>query len=148
MKDNYVKLTFAAIGENVATSRMVLSSLLAGYDLSLSALDELKIALSEAVSNSIIHGYGEDASQMVTVEFTIADDILTLAVIDQGVGIADIKQAMEPTFSTRPEHMGLGFVFMDSFMDSLEVVSTLGHGTTVLMKRSLKSEQLFKPTAV
>ena len=138
MKDNFVKISFSAIGENVALSRIALSSFLAGYDLPLSSLDELKIALSEAVSNAIIHGYDEDPSQIVTVEFLLNDDLLSLKIIDDGAGIADIKKAMEPAFSSKSEHMGLGFVFMDSFTDMLTVTSTLGHGTTVQMQRSLK----------
>ena len=138
MKDNFVKISFSAIGENVALSRIALSSFLAGYDLPLSSLDELKIALSEAVSNAIIHGYDEDPSQIVTVEFLLNDDLLSLKIIDDGAGIADIKKAMEPAFSSKSEHMGLGFVFMDSFTDKLTVTSTLGHGTTVQMQRSLK----------
>ena len=138
MKDNFVRIEFSAIGENVALSRIALSSFLSGFDLPLSSLDELKIALSEAVSNAIIHGYSEDPTQIVTVEFTLSADILTLTVIDHGVGIADIKKAMEPAYSSKSEHMGLGFVFMDSFSDELKVASTLGHGTTVQMRRSLK----------
>lgn len=138
MRDNFVSIQFSAMGENVALSRMALSSFLAGFDLPLADLDELKIALSEAVSNAIIHGYNEDASRIVTVEFKLHDDLLTLTVIDDGVGIADVKKAMEPTFSSKSDHMGLGFVFMDSFMDKLEVTSTLGHGTRVQMLRSLK----------
>ena len=138
MKDNFVRIEFSAIGENVALSRIAISSFLAGYDLPLSALDEIKIALSEAVSNAIIHGYNEDPAKIVTVEFKLTSDILTLNIIDHGVGIADIKKAMEPAFSSKSEHMGLGFVFMDSFSDELNVTSTLGHGTTVQMRRSLK----------
>lgn len=138
MRDNFVSIQFSAMGENVALSRMALSSFLAGFDLPLADLDELKIALSEAVSNAVIHGYNEDASQIVTVEFKLQDDLLVLTVIDEGVGIADVKKAMEPTFSSKSDHMGLGFVFMDSFMDKLEVTSTLGHGTKVVMMRSLK----------
>ncbi len=138
MKDNFVRMDFSAIGENVALSRIALSSFLSGFDLPLSVLDELKIALSEAVSNAVIHGYNEDASKTVRVEFSLLGDVLTLRIIDDGVGIADIKKAMEPAFSSKSEHMGLGFVFMDSFSDELDVTSTLGHGTTVQMRRSLK----------
>ncbi len=138
MRDTLVSIKFTAMGDNVALSRMALSSFLAGFDLPLADLDELKIALSEAVSNAIIHGYNEDASRIVTVEFKLQDDLLVLTVIDDGVGIADVKKAMEPTFSSKSDHMGLGFVFMDSFMDKLEVTSTLGHGTRVQMLRSLK----------
>ena len=138
MKDNFVRMDFSAIGENVALSRIARSSFLSGFDLPRSVLDELKIALSEAVSNAVIHGYNEDASKTVRVEFSLLGDVLTLRIIDDGVGIADIKKAMEPAFSSKSEHMGLGFVFMDSFSDELDVTSTLGHGTTVQMRRSLK----------
>ena len=100
-------------------------------------MDEIKIALSEAVSNSMIHGYQGDENQEVTVILEVKDRILTIQVIDTGVGIADIPQAMEPAFSTREEHMGLGFVFMQTFMDTIDVQSQPGEGTTVTLYKQL-----------
>ena len=136
-KDNRVMVKVKSIGENVALVRMLTSGFLYPYDLAFEALDEIKIALSEAVSNSMIHGYQGDENQEVTVILEVKDRILTIQVIDTGVGIADIPQAMEPAFSTREEHMGLGFVFMQTFMDTIDVQSQPGEGTTVTLYKQL-----------
>ena len=137
VKDNSVTLKVKSIGENVSLVRMVVSGFLFPYDLTFEALDEIKIALSEAVSNCIIHGYENAEDQEVTVKMEVKEHQLTIQVIDTGIGIADIEQAMEPAFSTREEHMGLGFVFMQTFMDRIEVYSQPGQGTTVLLHKTL-----------
>lgn len=137
-KENRVVLHVKSIGENVALVRMVASGFLFPYDLTMEALDEIKIALSEAVSNSIIHGYERDPNQEITVILEVQGEQLMLQVIDCGVGIADIEQAMQPAFSTREDHMGLGFVFMQTFMDGVEVHSKQQEGTTVTMYKQLE----------
>ena len=109
----------------------------AKINLTLDVLDEIKIALSEAVSNSMIHGYNNAENRIVTVTMAVQNRNLTIQVQDDGVGIADIAQAMEPAFSTREEHMGLGFVFMQTFMDDIDVFSEPGKGTTVIMHKKL-----------
>lgn len=137
LKDNFVRVELKSIGENVAIARVLLSSFLVQYDLHLDELDELKIALSEAVSNSIIHGYQERDDQLVVVTAEVINGELSLVVEDHGVGIGDIALAMEPAFSTREEHMGLGFVFMQTFMDEVTVFSQVGEGTKVVMRKQL-----------
>lgn len=140
-KDNRVALKVKSIGENVSLVRMVASGFLYPYDLTLDALDEIKIALSEAVSNCMIHGYGDREDEEVTVTMAVENRQLTIQVEDHGIGIADIAQAMEPAYSTREEHMGLGFVFMQTFMDHIEVFSTPGEGTTVVMQKLLPATE-------
>jgi stage II sporulation protein AB (anti-sigma F factor) len=135
--DNQVTLQIKSIGENVSLVRMMAGGFLYAYDLTLDVLDEIKIALSEAVSNSMIHGYNNAENRIVTVTMAVQNRNLTIQVQDDGVGIADIAQAMEPAFSTREEHMGLGFVFMQTFMDDMEVLSEPGEGTTVIMHKKL-----------
>ena len=135
--DNQVTLQIKSIGENVSLVRMMAGGFLYAYDLTLDVLDEIKIALSEAVSNSMIHGYNNAENRIVTVTMAVQNRNLTIQVQDDGVGIADIAQAMEPAFSTREEHMGLGFVFMQTFMDDMEVLSAPGEGTTVIMHKKL-----------
>lgn len=135
--DNQVTLQIKSIGENVSLVRMMAGGFLYAYDLTLDVLDEIKIALSEAVSNSMIHGYNNAENRIVMVTMTVENRNLTIQVQDDGVGIADIAQAMEPAFSTREEHMGLGFVFMQTFMDDIEVISAPGEGTTVIMHKKL-----------
>ena len=136
-KENQVQIKIKSIGENVALVRMLASGFLYPYDLTIEILDEIKIALSEAVSNSIIHGYQDAEDKEITVEMEIHQRLLTIRVIDTGIGIIDIAQAIEPTFSTREEHMGLGFVFMQTFMDHVEVLSEPGKGTTVILEKKL-----------
>ncbi len=135
--DNRVTLSMKSIGENVSLVRMMASGFLYPYDLTLDVLDEIKIALSEAVSNCMIHGYNNAEDETVIVTMEVQDRHLTIQVQDTGVGIADIAQAMEPAFSTREEHMGLGFVFMQTFMDEIEVLSEPSKGTTVVMQKQL-----------
>ena len=137
VKENRVVLHVKSIGENVALVRMVASGFLIPYDLTMEELDEIKIALSEAVTNCIIHGYEEQPDKEFTVLLEVQNQLLTIQVSDTGVGISDIAQAMLPAFSTRSEHMGLGFVFMQTFMDGVEVVSSPGEGTTVTMYKRL-----------
>ena len=136
-KENRVVLHVKSIGENVALVRMVASGFLFPYDLTMEELDEIKIALSEAVTNCIIHGYQEQADKEIVVTLDVKHQMLMMQVTDYGAGIADITQAMLPAFSTKAEHMGLGFVFMQTFMDGVEVQSHIGFGTTVTMYKHL-----------
>ncbi|NLI92216.1 MAG: anti-sigma F factor [Peptococcaceae bacterium] len=139
MKVNKLSLTFSSVPENVTIARMLASSLGAQLDLPINELEELKVAVSEAVSNAIIHGYSNNPDNFVTLEFEASSEKLRIDVIDQGCGIPDVKQAMQASFSTDPERMGLGFIFMQSFMDELRVQSEVGKGTKVSMVKNLKN---------
>ena len=145
-KSNYLKLEIQAQAENVALVRLALSGFLSRYDLSIEVMEEIKIALSEAVTNAIIHGYGNREENMVAIEFRYRDSELEIVVKDDGVGIEDVKKAMEVAYSTKAEHMGLGFAFMGSFTDHLQVESKVGQGTVVHMRRRL--EDAFVKNAV
>jgi stage II sporulation protein AB (anti-sigma F factor) len=137
---NRVKMCFPSNSENVAIARVAAAAFAAQLDLTLNDIDEIKVAVSEAVSNAVIHGYGDKPGE---IEFTmsLADNQLEFIITDHGKGIADIKQARQPSFSTDPERMGLGFVFMESFMDDLEVVSAVDQGTTVRMTKKFETFQ-------
>ena len=137
MKENQLVLTFSSLAENVSIARMLIASIGAQLDLPLNDIEELKVAVSEAVSNAIIHGYRGESGRLVLLELEINQESLKITVSDEGCGIADVEQAMQPAFSTDPERMGLGFVFMQSFMDELEVDSTVNQGTTVTMVKYL-----------
>lgn len=139
-KENFIKIDFLSLADNVALARVLIASLVARIDITLNDLEEIKVAVSEAVSNAIIHGYQGSAEQLVTVKATIKNNTLTVTIEDQGIGIEDIKQAMSPAFSTDPERMGLGFVFMQSFMDKVKVISTPGKGTKVVLEKNLTDE--------
>lgn len=138
---NEVSLDFAAKGENVALARSLVAALVANcrepaWDITVSMLEEIKVAVSEAVSNAIIHGYCSAPGKTVRMHLWQYKYALVISIIDDGVGIADVKRAMEPDFTTGAEHLGLGFAFMNSFMDEVMVDSAPGRGTQVtLLKR-------------
>ncbi|NPV26258.1 MAG: anti-sigma F factor [Firmicutes bacterium] len=134
---NQMKIEFLSIPENVAFSRVVVASFAAQLDFTLNDLEEIKVATSEAVSNSIIHGYENQPIGMVRIKATIDDRTLEIIVEDDGKGIADIELATQPAYSSDPERMGLGFVFMKSFMDQIEVTSEVNKGTQVRLIKSL-----------
>ncbi len=137
---NEVRLELAALGENVALARSFAASFaLSGWDLTLPVLEEIKVAVSEAVSNAIIHGYGAPTAGQEYVHMRLCryQRGLLVEISDSGVGIADIRQAMEPDFTTKPEHLGLGFAFMNTFMDMVRVESAPGAGTKVQLVRLL-----------
>ena len=138
---NRLEIAFSSIGENVSLSRMLIAATAATLDFTINDLEELKVAVSEAVSNAIIHGYDNQPDQMVEMSALLYEDRLEIQVKDYGVGIPDIEKAMEPGYSRSPERMGLGFAFMSSFMDKLEVVSVPGEGTTVSMTKYLPESE-------
>lgn len=139
MKVNKMSFTFSSLPENVTISRMLASALGAQLDLQINELEELKVAVSEAVSNAIIHGYANNPDYFVTLELEATSDKVTIIVIDKGCGIPDVKQAMQASFSTDPERMGLGFIFMQSFTDELSVESEINNGTKVIMVKKLNT---------
>ena len=141
MKVNNMNFTFSSLPENVTISRMLASALGAQLDLPINELEELKVAVSEAVSNAIIHGYNNNPDNFVTLELEASAEKIIIQVIDTGCGIPDVKQAMQASYSTDPERMGLGFIFMQSFMDELKVESEVNQGTKVIMVKNLKNLQ-------
>jgi len=141
MNVNKMNFTFSSLPENVTISRMLASALGSQLQLPLNELEELKVAVSEAVSNAIIHGYKNCPDKFVTLEMEASPEKILIRVIDTGYGIADVKQAMQASFTTDPERMGLGFIFMQSFMDELQVESQLDQGTTVTMIKHVKNLQ-------
>lgn len=136
---NQIKLSLLSSNENVGFARAAAAAFAAQLELTLTEIDEIKVAVSEAVSNAVIHGYGADTQEPRYVELTMIlyADKLEFTVIDYGRGIANIEEARQPSYSSDPERMGLGFVFMESFMDELEVKSELNQGTTVRMAKML-----------
>ncbi len=132
---NKAVLEFNSRPENVAFARVAVAAFAAQVDFTLSDLEEIKVAVSEAVTNAIIHGYDNNPCCMVRLEMKIVEEFMELEIIDNGKGIEDITRAMEPAYSTDPERMGLGFAFMQSFMENLKVSSSPGKGTRVKMSR-------------
>lgn len=141
---NEIKLVFPADSRNEGLSRSVVSSFAAQLDPSVSEVGEIKTAVSEAVTNCIVHAYRGTASDKSKIEMTVRaleDNTLYIKIRDSGCGIPDVKKAMEPLYTSAPEEerAGLGFAVMESFMDSVTVRSKPDKGTTVVMKRKILS---------
>lgn len=134
---NKMVFRFLSQSANVSLARLMASALAAERDTTVTDLDEIKVAVSEAVSNAIIHGYDNAPDCYVEMTLALTRQQLVISIHDDGKGIADIEQAMKPDFSSIEQRMGLGFAFMQSFMDEVEVVSELGRGTTVTLRKNL-----------
>src|SRR5690554_6648595 len=130
MERNYMKLEFLSKSSNESFARVVVAAFASQLDPTLEELSDIKTAVSEAVTNAIIHGY-EYGEGIIIVEAKIIDNEIEILVEDKGMGIADIKQAMEPFYTSKPnlERSGMGFTVMETFMDSLEIESKKGEGT-------------------
>ncbi len=156
MVKNEMDLRFDARSENEAFARVAVAAFVSALNPTLEELSDIKTAVSEAVTNAIIHGYkiygveeeellaeriadGFAVMPQVILHGRIEGDVLALVIRDEGCGIANIEQAMEPLYTTKPDldRSGMGFSFMEAFMDDLEVESVVGQGTTVHMKKKL-----------
>ncbi len=154
---NEMEIIFDGISNNESLARMSVAAFVSSANPTLEEIADIKTAVSEAVTNAIIHGYenfyGYDKCGgrrleepkfhpgKVRLHCLLEEEMLHIEVTDKGKGIEDIDQAMEPLFTTKPEleRSGMGFAFMEAFMDELEVESTPGQGTTVRMKKKMGS---------
>ena len=136
MRKNEMKLEFDSRSCNEGFARVAVAAFLTQLNPTLEEVADVKTAVSEAVTNVIIHAYDRE-EEKVLVHCWIEDEPLWIEVIDHGRGIADVAQAMEPLYTTRPEleRSGMGFSFMEAFMDEVQVESELGKGTIVRMKK-------------
>lgn len=132
---NRFRLEFPSRPENIALARVTVAAFAAQLDPTVEELNDLKGAVSEAVANAIVHGYGNAPDGIVVVEGILYGDAIEVRVEDSGKGMEDVTRAMEPEFSTDPERLGLGFSFMQSFMDNVEVESSPERGTRVVMRK-------------
>lgn len=137
-KENWVRLEFPSRSENEEYARVAAAMFASRLDPTLEEINDIKTAVSEAVTNCIIHGYAK-ASGIIYLELWIEETDLFIKVRDEGCGILDVKQAMEPMYTTDPagERSGMGFSFMEAFMDGVEVWSEPDRGTTVTMKKRI-----------
>lgn len=136
---NEMTIIFDSRPTNEALARVAVASFCTQLNPTLEEVSDLKTAVSEAVTNCIIHGY-EGEVHKIQVDCRLSGQKLTVDVIDHGVGIADIQKAMEPMFTTKPDkdRSGMGFTFMEAFMDEVLVESEVGRGTTVHMKKIIR----------
>lgn len=133
---NNMKIQFLNKSANEGFARVAVAAFVSQLDVTVEQLADIKTAVSEAVTNSIVHGY-EGMKGYITVECEICDDEVTVKVSDCGKGISDIDLARQPLYTSRPEleRSGMGFTVMETFMDEVSVKSSLGLGTEVLMKK-------------
>jgi len=150
-KENNMTLEFDAKSENESLARIAVASFLTEIDPTVEEINDIKTAVSEAVTNSIVHGYNEGPGKitlkckLVCNQYEKQDtytvsSFITIEIRDLGVGITNIEKAREPLFTTKPEfeRSGMGFMFMEMFMNKVDVISEPGKGTTVIMEKKLK----------
>ena len=137
-----MKVEFDSISDNEAFARVTVAAFMSRMNPSIEEVADVKTAVSEAVTNAIIHGY-EGEVHTITIFGQIEEEVLELRITDRGVGIPDIEKAMEPLYTSRPEleRSGMGFLFMEAFMDEVQVQSSPGEGTTVLMKKKIRKSE-------
>ena len=143
---NLCEVSFLAISDNEAFARMVAAAFVMPLNPTMEQLSDIKTAISEAVTNAILHGYNLDGKSMVYMRCERDGDCLTFQISDEGEGMEDITLAMQPLYTSKPEleRSGMGFSFMEAFMDCLEVESEVGKGTVVTMKKWIRPETLLE----
>lgn len=139
MENNHMKLEFLSRSNNESFSRVVVAAFASQLDPTLEELSDIKTAVSEAVTNAIIHGY-EYGEGLIVIESYIYGNTIEITVSDSGKGIEDLDEAMEPFYTSKPnlERSGMGFTVMETFMDSLVVESLEGKGTVIKMTKHIK----------
>ena len=137
MSDNKMSVEFVSKSQNEGFARVAVAAFVAQLDPTIDEISDVKTAISEAVTNSIIHGYENKEDGIIRIEADINDNEVTIAIIDKGIGIEDIGKAMEPLYTSRPdlERSAMGFTVMETFMHNLSVESKKGVGTKVVIKK-------------
>lgn len=133
-----MKMEFTSQSENEGFARVAVGAFIAGLNPTVDELADVKTAVSEAVTNAIIHGYDQKEGK-IWITCQVVEQDVEICVIDNGRGIADVDKAREPLYTTRPEleRSGMGFTFMEAFMDEVWVASSIGQGTRVTMKKKI-----------
>ncbi|WP_047152045.1 anti-sigma F factor [Aneurinibacillus tyrosinisolvens] len=140
-----MSLAFAARSENEGFARIAVASFLSRLPITLEEVEEIKTVVSEAVTNSIIHGYEGDENGTVSIVTSYDHTAIEIVIEDNGIGIANLEEAKQPLFTTKPEleRSGMGFTIMENFTDEMEVTTEIGMGTRIrLVKKLTKNEAL------
>lgn len=136
-KRQVMTMKIDSLSENEEFARVVVAVFASRLNPTLEEIDDIKTAVSEAVTNAVIHGY-QNGEGTIYLEAAAEENVLTVTVQDDGVGIADVEKAMEPMFTTAEgERSGMGFSFMEAFMDQVEVISAPNKGTLVTMRKKI-----------
>ena len=141
INENEMDLNFISKSNNEAFARITVAAFVAGLDPTIEEISDIKTAVSEAVTNAIVHGY-ENRLGIVNVKCKIKEREVIIEISDNGKGIENIEMAKQPLYTSKPslERSGMGFTIMESFMDDLKVESVLGVGTKVTMKKTIKEQ--------
>ena len=140
---NECRVKFPAISRNESLSRSAAAAFALQCDPTVEEIAAIKTAVSEAVTNAIVHGYRDTDGDVEMIMRLYSDNVLYIQIKDKGCGIADVAEAMQPTFTTAPEdeeRSGLGFTMMESFMDKVRVRSAVGKGTSVTLEKHIRSK--------
>ncbi len=140
---NEMHLQFSALSQNESFARVAVAAFITQLDPTLDELTEIKTVVSEAVTNSIIHGYEGDPSGIVYISCQIEDSTVHITIRDEGIGINDLEEARQPLFTTKPEleRSGMGFTIMENFMDDFEVETGSSLGTTLRLTKHLSKSK-------
>ncbi|WP_059054509.1 anti-sigma F factor [Paenibacillus senegalimassiliensis] len=138
-----MSLKFAAKSENESFARVTVAAFVSQLDPTMEEITDLKTVVSEAVTNSIIHGYDGNPEGVVSISAEIEGDTITLVIEDQGRGIEDLELAKQPLYTSKPEleRSGMGFTIMENFMDEFDLHSEMGGGTRIRMKKRIVSKK-------
>lgn len=141
MNKNSMELSFDSKSQNESLARSVAAAFSAQLDPTIAELTDIRTAISEAVTNAIVHGYGNDPTKKVYMSCTAENDLLTFVIEDKGKGIENVELAMQPFYTTEPglERSGMGFSVMEAFMDGVIVESEPGQGTRVTLKKNISA---------
>ncbi|MRH42337.1 anti-sigma F factor [Aquibacillus halophilus] len=142
---NTMTVEFSSISSNESFARVTVAAFVSQLDPTMDELTEIKTVVSEAVTNAIIHGYNDQHDKKILISCTLNDDEVELIIQDDGVGIDNIDEAIQPLFTSKPEleRSGMGFTIMENFMDKVEIISNPDQGTTIkLIKQFKKSKTL------
>ena len=142
INENEMRLEFLSKSNNEAFARITVAAFVSSLDPTIEEISDIKTAVSEAVTNSIVHGY-EDKIGIINLKCRIEDRNVIIEITDNGKGIENIEMAKQPLYTSKPnlERSGMGFTIMESFMDELKVESVLGVGTKITMKKKIKEQE-------
>jgi stage II sporulation protein AB (anti-sigma F factor) len=143
---SFMKLEIPSRSDNEAFARVVVAAFASRLDPTLDEISDIKTAVSEAVTNAIIHAY-EDRVGLITITASLEENRLTVEIKDQGIGIEDLEKARQPLYTSKPEleRSGMGFTIMENFMDEIKVCSSPGEGTTVVLVKEIRSKSDLNP---
>ena len=138
--ENEMKLEFLSKSNNESFARITVAAFIAQLDPTIEEIADIKTAVSEAVTNSIIHGYEESEEGIIKIECKIFANSIKIEISDNGKGIDDIEKARQPLYTSKPdlERSGMGFTIMENFMDDIKIESNVGMGTKIIMRKLIK----------